>query len=91
MARKRTPTPEMQTSDRMVINAFAHAVAAIAKRYAANAELVMAGRLLGEFAASKVEVPAKRKVLPRAKPADYADAVANQRQHLEAVGLGSAQ
>jgi hypothetical protein len=64
---KRRPNPEQQTSDRAVINAFAHAVAAIGKRYMDRAELIMAGRLLGEFAASKVELPAKRKASTKPK------------------------
>lgn len=87
MARKRTPSPEQQAHDRSQVAACAQILAPLATRYPVALENAVT--LLRSFAASKVELPAKRKASAKAKPADYADAVANQRRYLEAAGLDS--
>lgn len=60
MARKRTPTPEQQASDRSIVAGCAQILAPLAAKYPAQLEAAV--MLLRAFAASKVELPAKRKV-----------------------------
>lgn len=68
---KRRPSPEQQTSDRSVVAGCAQILGPLATRYPAPLEAAVT--LLRTFAASKVDVPAKRKAA-KAK-AEY-DAVA---------------
>jgi hypothetical protein len=64
MARKRIPTHDVQTSDRSIVAGCAQILGPLAVRYPAQLEAAVT--LLRTFAASKVEVPAKRKATPRA-------------------------
>lgn len=63
MARKRIPTHEAQTSDCSMVAGCAQILGPLAVRYPVALEAAVT--LLRTFAASKVEVPAKRKVTPK--------------------------
>jgi hypothetical protein len=63
MAKKR-PSPEQQTSDRSMVAGCAQILGPLATRYPAQLEAAVT--LLRAFAASKVEVPAKRKASTKA-------------------------
>jgi hypothetical protein len=65
MARKRTPSPEQQTSDRSVVAGCAQILSTLAVRYPAALEAAVT--LLRAFAASTVEVSAARKARTKAK------------------------
>jgi hypothetical protein len=56
---KRRPNPEQQTSDRSTVAGCAQILGPLATRYPAQLDAALT--LLRAFAASKVEVPAKRK------------------------------
>jgi hypothetical protein len=62
MAKKR-PSPEQQTSDRSMVAGCAQILSPLAAKYPAQLEAAVT--LLRTFAASKVEVPAKRKASTR--------------------------
>ncbi|HEX3058078.1 MAG TPA: hypothetical protein VHP62_01880 [Usitatibacter sp.] len=57
---KRRPNPEQQTSDRSTVAGCAQILGPLATRYPAQLDAALT--LLRAFAASKVELPAKRKV-----------------------------
>ena len=56
---KRRPSPEQQTSDRSTVAGCAQILGPLATRYPAQLDAALT--LLRAFAASKVELPAKRK------------------------------
>ena len=69
MARKRTPSPEQQTSDRSIVAGCAQILGPLAARYPAPLEAAVS--LLRTFAASKVEAPAKKfKRVPKNAPVE---------------------
>lgn len=76
---KRRPNPEQQTSDRSIVAGCAQILGPLATRYPAQLDAALT--LLRAFAASKVELPAKRKVAAsKPRPAiDDAVAVSNER------------
>lgn len=69
---KRRPSPEQQTSDRSIVAGCAQILGPLATRYPAQLEAAVT--LLRTFAASKVELPAKRKASTKLAPAVAAEA-----------------
>jgi hypothetical protein len=63
---KRRPNPEQQTSDRSTVAGCAQILGPLATRYPAQLDAALT--LLRAFAASKVELPAKRKVASKVQP-----------------------
>lgn len=68
---KRRPSPEQQTSDRSIVAGCAQILGPLATRYPAQLEAAVT--LLRTFAASKVEVPAKRRSSTKPAPAVAAE------------------
>jgi len=80
---KRRPSPEQQTSDRSTVAGCAQILGPLATRYPAQLDAALT--LLRAFAASKVELPAKRK--GSTKKVSYDDAVNTQTAYLPPARL----